>query len=153
VRFLRICERRDGPGIVRAIDTLIYDHVVTSRRVPTMSQESAPRSMAAFTWTSQSMSRPNTSAHARQSRPVTARPQTAASAKLDDHCIIALFEGRGVSHEVGLAALNRDTGQLVLVQVGALTLAYMIVYPCTPSSRIAKLMSRRCIKCICTRQR
>jgi DNA mismatch repair protein MSH4 len=31
--------------------------------------------------------------------------------------VIALLEGRGVSREVGLAALNKDTGEVNLVQV------------------------------------
>ena len=52
-----------------------------------------------------------------QSRPATARPQTAASTRHDSCYIIALFEGRGVAREVGLAALNRETGQVILVQV------------------------------------
>jgi DNA mismatch repair protein MSH4 len=52
-----------------------------------------------------------------QSRPTTARPQTAASNRHDSYYIIALFEGRGVAREVGLAALNRETGQVILVQV------------------------------------
>ena len=31
--------------------------------------------------------------------------------------MIALLEGRGVSREVGIAALDKDTGKVVLVQV------------------------------------
>jgi len=51
-----------------------------------------------------------------QSRPMTARPTTAASAHEAGY-VVALLEGRGVSREVGLAALNKDTGSCVLVQV------------------------------------
>ena len=31
--------------------------------------------------------------------------------------MIALLEGRGVAREVGMAALDRDTGKVMLVQV------------------------------------
>ncbi|KAF8972583.1 muts domain V-domain-containing protein [Flammula alnicola] len=60
-------------------------------------------------WTDQS--RPySTSGRSRpwtgQSRPTTARPQTAASIRHE-----------GVSREVGIAALDRDTGKVMLVQV------------------------------------
>jgi DNA mismatch repair protein MSH4 len=58
-------------------------------------------------------SRPWTS----QSRPTTARPQTAASTKHEGSYVIALLEGRGVSREVGIAALDKDTGKVMLVQV------------------------------------
>jgi hypothetical protein len=52
-----------------------------------------------------------------QSRPDTARPQTAVSTKHESSCVISIFEGRGVAHEVGIAALDRDTGRAMLVQV------------------------------------
>jgi DNA mismatch repair protein MSH4 len=52
-----------------------------------------------------------------QSRPTTARPQTAASTGHESHYITAVFEGRGVAREVGLAALNRETGHVMIVQV------------------------------------
>lgn len=59
--------------------------------------------------------RPTTS---RSTRPGTARPQTGVSTVFQEaNFVIALLEGRGVSHEVGLAALNRDTGEVNLVQV------------------------------------
>lgn len=51
-----------------------------------------------------------------QSRPMTARPTTAAST-YEASYVVALLEGRGVSREVGLAALDKDTGSCVLVQV------------------------------------
>lgn len=51
------------------------------------------------------------------SRPTTARPQTAASTRHEGSYVIALLEGRGVSREVGIAALDKDTGKVMLVQV------------------------------------
>ncbi|TFK57730.1 hypothetical protein OE88DRAFT_1671924 [Heliocybe sulcata] len=52
-----------------------------------------------------------------QSRPATARPQTAASTRSDASYVIAVLEGRGVAREVGMAALNRDTGRVSLIQL------------------------------------
>lgn len=52
-----------------------------------------------------------------QSRPTTARPTTAASTRHEASYAVALLEGRGVSREVGLAALDRDTGICILVQI------------------------------------
>lgn len=53
-----------------------------------------------------------------QIRPTTARPQTATStARREGSYILAVLEGRGVSREVGIAALDRDTGHVMLVQV------------------------------------
>ncbi|KAF5361637.1 hypothetical protein D9758_007277 [Tetrapyrgos nigripes] len=51
------------------------------------------------------------------SRPTTARPQTAASTKHEANYVVALLEGRGLGREVGLAALDKDTGRVVLVQL------------------------------------
>ena len=51
------------------------------------------------------------------SRPTTARPQTAVSVIHEGSYVIALLEGRGVSREVGIAALDKDTGKVMLVQV------------------------------------
>jgi DNA mismatch repair protein MSH4 len=31
--------------------------------------------------------------------------------------VIALIEGRGIAREVGMAALDRDTGRVIIVQV------------------------------------
>ncbi|KAF7321085.1 MutS 4 [Mycena chlorophos] len=62
-------------------------------------------------WTAQT--RPMTA----QTRPGTARPTTAASARSDGSYIIAVIEGRGVGHEIGIAALDRDTGRVMLVQL------------------------------------
>ncbi|KAF5385565.1 hypothetical protein D9757_006793 [Collybiopsis confluens] len=52
-----------------------------------------------------------------QSRPSTARPQTAVSTRYEGNFVIALLEGRGVGREVGLAALDKDTGRVTLVQL------------------------------------
>lgn len=51
-------------------------------------------------------------------RPGTARPQTAASTRHEGSYVIALLESRGVAHEVGIAAMDKDTGRVMLVQVG-----------------------------------
>ena len=59
------------------------------------------------------LSRPRTSL----SRPNTGRPQTAASLRHDSSHIVAVIEGRGVGREVGIAALDKDTGRVSLVQV------------------------------------
>ncbi|KAE9397228.1 hypothetical protein BT96DRAFT_860285 [Gymnopus androsaceus JB14] len=52
-----------------------------------------------------------------QSRPSTARPQTSTSTRHEASFVIAVLEGRGVGREVGLAALDKDTGRVVLVQL------------------------------------
>ncbi|KAF7344644.1 MutS 4 [Mycena venus] len=52
-----------------------------------------------------------------QTRPGTTRPTTAASAQQDCTYVIALLEGKGVAREVGMAALDRDTGRVMLVQL------------------------------------
>jgi DNA mismatch repair protein MSH4 len=60
-------------------------------------------------------SRPYT---ARSTRPGTARPQTAVSTVYQEPSyVIAVLEGRGVSREIGIAALDKDTGKVMLVQV------------------------------------
>ncbi|KAL6301010.1 muts domain V-domain-containing protein [Sparassis latifolia] len=51
------------------------------------------------------------------SRPTTARPQTAASSRHESSYIVALVEGRGVAREVGMAALDKDTGRVTLIQL------------------------------------
>ncbi|KAH7884107.1 muts domain V-domain-containing protein [Phlebopus sp. FC_14] len=50
-------------------------------------------------------------------RPGTARPLTAASTRREGSFLVALVESRGIAHEVGLAAMDRDTGRVVLVQL------------------------------------
>ncbi|KAG1814422.1 muts domain V-domain-containing protein [Suillus subaureus] len=52
-----------------------------------------------------------------QSCPGTARPQTAASTMHDASFVIALIESRGIAHEVGMAALDKDTGRVMLIQL------------------------------------
>ncbi|KAM5542142.1 hypothetical protein V8D89_004015 [Ganoderma adspersum] len=59
------------------------------------------------------LSRPRTAL----SRPNTGRPQTAASSRHDSSYIVAVIEGRGVGREVGIAALDKDTGRVSLVQL------------------------------------
>ncbi|KAI0044058.1 hypothetical protein FA95DRAFT_1497685 [Auriscalpium vulgare] len=68
-------------------------------------------------WTGQT--RPTSTARPRtgQSRPGTARPTTAASSRHEASFVVAVLEGRGVAHEVGIAALDRDTGRAVLIQL------------------------------------
>lgn len=73
------------------------------------------RPSTARPWTAQS--RPTTG-YSTQSRPPTGRPQTAQSSKRDGSYVVAVIEGRGVAHEVGIAALDRDTGHCILVQLG-----------------------------------
>ncbi|THV01237.1 hypothetical protein K435DRAFT_750386 [Dendrothele bispora CBS 962.96] len=58
-----------------------------------------------------------TRSHVANSRPTTARPQTPASTRHEASYIVALLEGRGVGREVGLAALDKDTGRVILVQL------------------------------------
>jgi hypothetical protein len=52
-----------------------------------------------------------------QTRPGTARPTTGASVRHEGSYFIALLEGRGVGREVGIAALDKETGRVMLVQV------------------------------------
>ncbi|KAJ8462533.1 hypothetical protein ONZ45_g17900 [Pleurotus djamor] len=61
-------------------------------------------------------SRPNTN-RPQTGRPQTARPVTAASVRPEGTYVVALIEGRGVAREVGLAALDRDTGKVILIQL------------------------------------
>ncbi|CCM03700.1 uncharacterized protein FIBRA_05846 [Fibroporia radiculosa] len=52
-----------------------------------------------------------------QSRLTTARPQTAASSRHEANYIIAVLEGRGVAREVGISALEKETGRVFLAQL------------------------------------
>ncbi|KAJ3862506.1 muts domain V-domain-containing protein [Lentinula novae-zelandiae] len=74
-----------------------------SRRPPTTGQNK-PRTAQSRPWTG-------------QSRVSTARPQTSASTRHEGSFVIAVLEGRGVGREVGLAALDKDIGRVVLVQL------------------------------------
>ncbi|KAI0809119.1 muts domain V-domain-containing protein [Irpex lacteus] len=64
-------------------------------------------------WTGRSTNRPNTA----QSRPGTGRPLTAASSKREASYVLAILEGRGMGREVGIAALDKDTGRVNLIQL------------------------------------
>lgn len=50
-------------------------------------------------------------------RPPTARPLTTASSRHESSFVVAVIECRGIGREVGIAALDRDTGQVDLIQV------------------------------------
>ncbi|KAH7920485.1 hypothetical protein BV22DRAFT_1198859 [Leucogyrophana mollusca] len=52
-----------------------------------------------------------------QSRPGTARPQTAVSTKHEASYVISLLESRGIAHEIGMAALDKETGRVMFVQL------------------------------------
>jgi len=53
-----------------------------------------------------------------QSGPGTAlAPTTGAISRFEANFIIALLEGRGIAREVGIAALDRDTGRAMLIQL------------------------------------
>jgi DNA mismatch repair protein MSH4 len=77
-------------------------------------------------WTGQSRATSLTRPHT-QSRPATA-PTTAANPRHDASFVIALLEGRGIAREVGLAALDRDTGRAILIQVQLLVAVYHVVH-------------------------
>jgi DNA mismatch repair protein MSH4 len=69
-------------------------------------------------WTGQSRATSLTRPLTAQSRPSTAQaPTTAATSRYDANFTIALLEGRGIAREVGIAALDRDTGRAMLIQV------------------------------------
>ncbi|KAK7055436.1 muts 4 [Favolaschia claudopus] len=73
-------------------------------RPPTTTAQSAHTTSESRPWTA-------------QTRPGTARPTTAASVRQEGSYVIALLEGRGVAREVGMAALDRETGRVMLVQL------------------------------------
>ncbi|KAL5535043.1 MSH4 [Sanghuangporus sanghuang] len=54
---------------------------------------------------------------AHSTRPATARPLTAASSRHENSFIVAVIECRGIGREVGIAALDKDTGQVDLIQL------------------------------------
>ncbi|KAF9235861.1 DNA mismatch repair protein MutS [Melanogaster broomeanus] len=63
-------------------------------------------------------------------RPGTARPQTEASTRHDGSYVISLIESRGTAHEVGIAAMDKDTGRLADCPTYVKTLHQMhIHYP------------------------
>ena len=63
---------------------------------------------------------------------------TSASTKHEPSYVIALLEGRGVAREVGMAALDKNTGKVMLVQVSDYNLDAVQLFTNTSSSRIAK---------------
>ncbi|KAI0317904.1 muts domain V-domain-containing protein [Amylostereum chailletii] len=80
---------------------------------PRTASTTRPQTGQSRPWTAQSSTtRPRTA-----SRPNTARPTTATSSRHESSFVVALLEGRGVAREVGIAALDRDTGHAVLVQL------------------------------------
>lgn len=71
-------------------------------------------------WTGQSRTTSLVRPPTGQTRPGTAQaPTTAASSRFGASFIVALLEGRGIAREVGIAALDRDTGRAMLIQVMA----------------------------------
>ena len=75
-------------------------------------------SMPTTSWPAQNSATTHSRPWTGQTRPTTARPQTTASTvRREGSYVIAILEGRGVSREVGIAALDRDTGHVMLVQV------------------------------------
>ncbi|KAF4623673.1 hypothetical protein D9613_001515 [Agrocybe pediades] len=68
-------------------------------------------------WSSQSGNLSTNRPWTGHSRPTTGRPQTAASTRHDGSYVVAVLEGRGISREVGIAALDKDTGKVILVQI------------------------------------
>ncbi|KAH9045814.1 muts domain V-domain-containing protein [Lactarius hengduanensis] len=68
-------------------------------------------------WTGQSRSASIARPRTAQSRPGTAQATTAATSRSEASFIISLLEGRGIAREVGIAALDRDTGRVMLIQL------------------------------------
>ena len=79
-------------------------------------------------WTGQSQSASIARPLTAQSRPGTAHATTAATSRYEASFIIALLEGRGIAREVGIAALDRDTGRVMLVQVSCMCTAPLVVH-------------------------
>jgi DNA mismatch repair protein MSH4 len=75
-------------------------------------------------WTGQSHTTSFTRPRTGQSRPGTSQAPTAGATshyEAQPSFIIALLEGRGIAREVGMAALDRDTGRMMLIQVFVLS--------------------------------
>lgn len=79
-------------------------------------------------WTAQSRSASIVRPRTTQSRPGTAQATTAATSRYEASFIITLLEGRGISREVGIAALDRDTGRVMLIQVSCMYAVYIVVH-------------------------
>ncbi|KII94447.1 hypothetical protein PLICRDRAFT_428887 [Plicaturopsis crispa FD-325 SS-3] len=76
--------------------------------------QSRPWTGQARPWTGQSR---NNTGRPTTGRPTTGRPQTAVSTRHEGSYVVSVLEGRGFGREVGLAALDRDTGRVMLVQL------------------------------------
>ncbi|KAI0005291.1 muts domain V-domain-containing protein [Russula compacta] len=69
-------------------------------------------------WTGQSRTTSLTRPRTGQPRPGTAQaPTMAVSSRFEASFIVALLEGRGIAREVGIAALDRDIGRAMLIQL------------------------------------
>ncbi|KAI0307402.1 muts domain V-domain-containing protein [Multifurca ochricompacta] len=69
-------------------------------------------------WTGKSRTTSVTHPHTGHSRPCTAQaPNTAATSRCETDFVVALLESRGIAREVGIAALDRDTGRVMLIQL------------------------------------
>lgn len=79
-------------------------------------------------WTGQSQSASNARPRTAQSRPGTAQATTAATSRYEASFIIALLEGRGIAREVGIAALDRDTGRVMLIQVFCMCTLHLVAH-------------------------
>lgn len=85
------------------------------------------------------------------SRPQTARPQTATSVRQESSFVIALIEGRGAGREVGMAALDKDTGRVNLIQVGyGFKSFFSTAHDRLVSWQTAQPTSKHFIRCTCT---
>lgn len=92
-------------------------YIVQMASRPSTYPEQSSRPPTSRPWTSRSTGRPFTA----QSRPATAaRPHTAVSSRHEASYVVAVIEGRGMGRDVGIAALDRDTGRLQLIQVVSL---------------------------------
>ena len=89
-------------------------------------------------WTGQSRTYSGSEQRTAESRPTTARHQPTVSVIHEGSYVIALLEGRGVSREVGIAALDKDTGKVMLVQVIITTLVIIAHIFTNPRSLIVK---------------
>ena len=101
-------------GRAGGASTAVSASLATTTMPPAPSQPSS-RPATSRPRTGHTASRPYTG----QSRPPTARPQTAASSRHETSYVVAVLEGRGLGREVGIAALDRDTGRVNLIQVCA----------------------------------
>lgn len=118
-RVVCACVRACGIPSALAVRRALGDRAAMSFRPPSTRPTSRPATVQtsnSFTQSTRTQSRPLTA----QSRPFTAqsaRPGTAVSSRHEGSFIVAVLEGRGVGREVGIAALDKETGQVNLIQV------------------------------------